>query len=446
MMNKPTNNIYDLRLRLIIASFRAESAALWFLCFYIFMEYIRPQGMYPVIDILPWGEVAILGAVVSVFITRSKALGFGAMDKLFIAFTITVFFSIIFAWNIDASLKHWTTYVSWILMYFCIVKVLTTPNRLLLFAIFFMLINFKLSEHGARTFAMRGFSFARWGLAGSPGWFHNSGEFALQMVVTFSMSLALLLAFREQIEKRIRWWILLFLFPGTAMLSVIGSSSRGGQIALIVVILMLALKGRHIIRRVIILGVLISLTLYILPDKQMARFHTAGEDRTSELRLTYWKYAIDVIKNHPLGIGYKNWMLYYAYKYQPDKVEQIHNTVLEAFVDLGFPGGILFLIMIITAIVMNTRTASEMRGLGSVENRATAAIATGINLGLVGTFIAAQFMSVLFYPMFWLAFALTSALRHFSRKKMLEHNKLLTKSGFVANNNCLAGPISVIKK
>ena len=92
-----TISAHDLKLRSFITSFRAESAALWFLCFYIFIEYIRPQAMYPALNFLPWGQVAILAAVVSVFVTRSKALGFGAMDKLFIAFSITVLFSIIFA-------------------------------------------------------------------------------------------------------------------------------------------------------------------------------------------------------------------------------------------------------------------------------------------------------------------------------------------------------------
>lgn len=419
---------HDLKLRSFITSFRAESAALWFLCFYIFIEYLRPQAMYPVLDFLPWGQVAILGTMASVFMTRSKALGFGAMDKLFIVFSITVLFSIIFAWNADASLKHWTTYVSWMLMYFCVVSVLTTPNRLLLFTIFFILINFKLSQHGARTFAMRGFSFAHWGLAGSPGWFHNSGEFALQMAILFSMSLTLLLALREQIEKPIRWRILLFLFPGTAALSVIGSSSRGGQLALIAVVLVFVLKGKHLFRNLVTLGALATATLYILPEEQLARFHSAGEDNTSELRLMHWEHAIEVIKHNPLGIGYKNWIPYYSAAYQPEKLEQIHNTVLESFVELGFQGGILFLIMILVAFVMNRRTRGEMLGIDTKEGKVIAALAAGVNLGLLGTLIAAMFMSVLFYPMFWLAFALTSALRHMSLCKQKEIKQRSTAS------------------
>ena len=408
---------HDLKFRSFITSFRAESAALWLLCFYIFMEYIRPQAMYPILNFLPWGQVAIIAATISVFMTRSKALGFGAMDKLFIAFSIIVLFSIIFAWDIDTSLKNWTTYVSWMLMYFCVVSVLTTPNRLLLFTIFFILINFKLSQHGARTFAMRGFSFAHWGLSGSPGWFHNSGEFALEMVVLFSVSLTLLLAFREQVEKSIRWRLLLFLFPGTAALSVIGSSSRGGQLALIAVVLVFIVKGKHLFRNLVTLTILATATLYILPEEQLARFHSAGEDSTSELRLLHWKHAVEVIEHNPLGIGYRNWIPYYSAIYQPEKLEQIHNTTLESFVELGYQGGILFLIMMMTAFVMNRRTRREMLHADTKEGKIIAALAAGVNLGLLGTFIAAMFMSVLFYPMFWLAFALTSALRHMSLHK-----------------------------
>ena len=54
------------------------------------------------------------------------------------------------------------------------------------------------------------------------------------------------------------------------------------------------------------------------------------------------------------------------------------------------------------------------------ESDAMAAVARGINLGLLGTFIAALFMSVLYYPVFWLAFALTSALRNISKNKVKE--------------------------
>lgn len=423
------DNLLELKFRSFIAGFRAESVSLWFLCLYFFMEYIRPYDMYPVLDFLPWGQFSIILAVSSIFVSGCKANGFSVMDKMFIVISLMVVLSGIFAWSPAASLKYWSTYTSWILMYFCIVSILTTPRRMLLFVLFFLIINFKLSEHGAWSFAMRGFSFAHWGLSGPPGWFHNSGELAMQMTIVFSMSLCLILASKKYIENSKRWWFLLILFPGTAALTVIGSSSRGGQIALATIALIFFLKGKHFFRKTLLLIIVIFIGPYLLPAEQFERFNTMGDDQTSQRRLEHWENAQEVIKHNPLGIGYFNWRYYYPAHFDVIKIEEIHNTVLQAFTELGYPGGILFLLMIITTFVMNARTKREMDSIDDTEADAMAAIARGINLALLGTIIAAIFMSVLYHPVFWAAFALTSALRHISINKIKASKKVSTKLG-----------------
>lgn len=411
------DEVLTLKLRSFVAGFRAESAALWFLCFYILLEYIRPQTMYTALDILPWGQVSLFFAVTSVFVTGCKANSYSAIDTMFTAISLLVILSGIFAWNPAASLKYWSNFGSWILMYFCIVSVLTTPNRMFIFIIFYILINFKLSQHGARSFAMRGFSFSHWGLSGS-GWFHNSGELALQMAVIFAMSWNVIVASKKYVNNSVRWWILMFLFPGTSILTVIGSSSRGGQLALVAIIFILFLKTKNFFRNALLLAIVIYIGLHILPEEQIERFDSMGDDGTSQSRLVHWENALEVLSHNPLGIGYNNWRYYYSANFDIPKVEEIHNTVLQAFVELGYPGGILFLLMVITTFVMNTRTKREMDGIDDAEANAMAATARGINLGLLATFIAAFFMSVLYYPMFWLAFALTSALRNISKNKI----------------------------
>lgn len=422
-MNNDTELLISLKLRTFLKTFRAESPALWFLCFYILIEYIRPQAMYPVLDFMPWGQISLLFAFASVLATKSKANSVSALDTMFIIFSFLVILSALFAWSPATSMKYWTTYASWILMYFCIVSVLTTHNRIFLFIIFFILINFKLSQHGARSFAMRGFSFAHWGLAGAPGWFHNSGEFALEMVILFSLSTSVLLAAKEYITSRTRWLVLMMLFPGTSVLCVIGSSSRGGQIALVTVVLLLILRGKYLTRKLLFLAAIILIAWYLLPAEQLERFYSMGDDDTSKMRLEHWKHALETFSTYPFGIGYHNWATYYPSNFNIGKIEEIHNTVLQAFTELGYQGGVLFLLMLIVTFIMNIRTGRELEKLKGAEAVALAAIARGINLGLVGTFIAAFFMSVLYYPMFWLAFAVTSALRT-TTKKYVENSKM----------------------
>jgi putative inorganic carbon (HCO3(-)) transporter len=404
-MNTDLDYIQDLKLKSFIVGMRAESVAFWLLCFYILLEYLRPQNMYPVLDFIPWGQVAILGCFASVFATNNKMGSYGAMDKMFVALTALVILSVLFAYDSSVSMKYWSTYTSWILMYFCMVAIVTTPNRLLLLVIFFVLINFKLSQHGARTFAMRGFSFAKYGLSGSPGWFHNSGELALQMVVMFSMSLSLLIHMKKYFTEKYRWWLLLGLFPGSAALTAIGSSSRGGQLALVVVVLLLAVKAKNFFRNLIALSLVVLIGLYFLPNSQKERF------LTSELRLLHWAHAIETLNDNPLGIGYKNWTTYYSQNFNVEFVEQVHNTSLQAFTELGWQGGILFHVGIGMALVMNRRSRKEMAELEGVKYDAIASVAQGVNLGLIGTFVASFFMSVLWYPMYWLAFSMSSVIR-----------------------------------
>jgi putative inorganic carbon (HCO3(-)) transporter len=417
-MNEKNDSLLSLKLRLFLSEFRAESVALWFLCFYVFIEYIRPHGMYPALNFLPWGQVSILLAFASVVFTGAKANGFGVMDSMFILFSLIVILSAVFAWNPSVSLKYWSTYTSWILMYFCIVSILTTPNRIFIFVLFFCLINFKLSEHGARTFAMRGFSFAHWGLSGPPGWFNNSGEFSMQMVFIFSLTLSILLAAKKYIGNPTRWKVLFIMFPGTSALTVIGSSSRGGQVALAAIILIFVLRGKKFFRNALLLIFTAYFVLQVLPEEQLARFNTIGDDETSQMRYVHWGHAQRVIANHPMGIGYFNWRDYYPANFDLAKYEEIHNTILQSFVELGYPGGSLFLLMIITGFFMNMRTRREMITIDDSDANAMAAIAQGLNLGLLGTLLASFFMSVLYHPSFWLVFALTSALRHISRKKL----------------------------
>ena len=108
-MKAELDYIQDLQLKSFISGMKAESGALWLLCLYILVEYLRPQNMYSVIDFLPWGQVFVVACFVSVFTTNSKIGSYGAMDKIFVALTALVILSVLFAYDSAVSMKYWTT-------------------------------------------------------------------------------------------------------------------------------------------------------------------------------------------------------------------------------------------------------------------------------------------------------------------------------------------------
>ncbi len=402
----------NLTLRSMWRGLKAESAALMILCAYVLFEYLRPQEMYPIIDVIPWGLTTIALSTLGALSIRNGAKGVNMLDGLFLLFIFVLSASMVTAYSPAAALKGWSTAATIALLYFCVKSILNTPNRLLLFTIVFVIINLKFSQHATRSFVTRGFSFAHWGVAGS-GFFKNSGELAMQMGVGFFISLCVLLALRPYVQNRRRWWALMVLFPGTMMITVVASSSRGGQLALLAVLVLMLIKPPQLVKKLASLIAVFGFLALVLPDEQLDRFGTAGEDDTSLSRKAYWEIGRLILDDNPMGIGYMNWAPFYRdFYWNPSifpRVEASHNTYLDAFVELGYQGGVLFFILLLVAVAMNLTTQARLKKVAGPASSAVRGIARGVNLGLLSASIAGFFMSVLYYPVFWLALAMTSA-------------------------------------
>ena len=179
------------------AGLKQESPGFWFLCIYIFLEYVRPQSIYPAIDFLPWAQIFIIIAVAAAFRDRSIKWVKNPQSTLIILFTCIVLLSSVFAFRPGLAFPKIYVVFNWLILYFLVVSLVNTEKRFLIFVLLFLLVSFKMSQHGFRTFASRGFSFAGWGVSGSPGWFQNSGEFGIQMTIFVPLSIAFILALRR---------------------------------------------------------------------------------------------------------------------------------------------------------------------------------------------------------------------------------------------------------
>ena len=398
---------------------KSEPLAFWLLCFYLMIEYNRLHQAYPSLDVIPWGRTSIAACLLALALLGggiSRRLT--AMDGLVVGFFLWVVLSGLVALRPDLAFDDWPTFLSWVVLYFLVTHIVPTPRRLFLFFLAFFMVNLKMSQHGARTGFARGFAFADWGATGSPGWFQNSGEFAMQMAAFLGISWFVIKALRPHLGKW-KYWTMVALLPSTAALSVLAASSRGGQLAGAIVVLSILLVSRIRMRR-IILGVLVlSVGWYLVPEEQKTRFETAGEDDTSQSRLTYWEQSWEVTQEHPVfGIGYRGWVPYSVRRFN-NTGEVVHNTVLEAAVELGLPGALLFLAMVGLSFRMNAVTRRRARGLGEWGG-VMRGMAMGLDMGMIGLFVASIFMSVLFYPVFWMAFGMTVALSEGVRKSALE--------------------------
>jgi O-antigen ligase len=316
--------------------------------------------------------------------------------------SIVMAYSPAYAWDLIDPV------VNWVLLYYLVTRVVTSEARMLLFASAFFLWSFKMSQFGARAFIMNGFRFRSWGTGGGPAWFQNSGEFAIQMCILLAMTLQLGLALRDRWPK----WkaaLVFVLLPGTAALAIIMSSSRGGQLAAAGAILLLIAQGRHRVRGLVLVALLLPTLWTVVPAEQKARFSSMGEDDTSQSRLTYWRDGLKIIQDNPvLGVGYGNWLPYYQTFY--NRAGQVpHNIFIEAGAELGYAGLGAFVLLIVGTFVANARTRRASKSLPQ-WGPFYRGMAYGLDGALVSYLIAGFFVTVLYYPFFWVNLTFSSAL------------------------------------
>ena len=412
------NDLYAVKIRSIWLAVKQEHISFWALTIYFFFEYVRPQSIYPGLAIVPWAQIALLVAIFGAISDRTVKWVPNTENKIFAVFIIIVVLSSLFAFKPIVSWNARTDVINWILVYILVINILNTEKRFYIFILGYLLFSFKMSQHGFFSWARRGFSFTEWGLIGAGGWFQNSGEFAIQMLIFGSMSAAFVLALKERWGRYKKWFF--YFMPFTAVMTVLGASSRGSQLGLLAIGALLMIRLKAGFKIFISLIVLMVLAYFLLPEEQIQRFTEIGDDKNSLTRLAYWAYGWDVIKDHPIfGVGYNNWLSYANYAV-PDgviygRIQLPHNIYIQIAAESGLLGLFGFLLLVIYAFVINARTRKMAL---QIEHKLYYFMTYGLSMGLVGYLVAGTFVTVFYYPFFWVQIALIVALHNITRNKV----------------------------
>lgn len=387
--------------------FKQESLAFKFICGYLFVEYFRPQTIYPALDILPWAQFFLGGALMFTVMDKQARLAFSAVHFWMLMWVIVIYSSFLVAFNVSWSLDKQIFFIQWVIVFFIISMLVTTRARFYLFFMVFMICGFKIALGTTRIWVMRGFSFTTWGLAGPSGYFQNSGELAILMLTLLPISYYLWAAHRHSLPRFEKLFLTLSMI--CPFLTIIGSSSRGGQLAMLVQLGIMF--HRQIFKPKIMVSVAIigALGFAVLPDEQKERFSGIGTDKTSQQRILYWENGWEMIKDHPvLGVGYYNFIPYYNTYYSEDIVDRRksaelpHNIFIQVGTDAGFLG--LFVFVILICLSLFKRLPDKDRY--PIEY----SIMRGLRMGTLGFLIAGQFVTVTYYPFLWMNLALQCAI------------------------------------
>ncbi len=390
---------------------KTQPFSVWFVLIYLFFEYVRPQAIYEGIAGPPYARIAIILASFSFLFERRK-LRFGLLDVLLAVFSFILVASCMTAYQPDASYEEITVYLSWMLIYLLIANAIDTEDKFLIFMFTFLLYSFKMSQHATRSWAEDGFAFRDWGTTGAPGWFQNSGEFGIQMCIFLPLIVAFMMALGHTWPRWMRifgWGV-----AGTAVTGIVASSSRGALVGLAAVAAWQILKSKHWVRT-LIATVAVGWAVYlIMPDEQKLRFQSMGEDKTSVSRTNYWHDGMEIMNDYPvLGVGYANWPEYYSVHYGVRALP--HNIFIQAGAELGYSGLFALFALIGASFLVNRGTRQLSTAPGG--SRFIYLMAHGLDGAMVGFIASGFFVTVLYYPFFWINLAMTAALRNAARNK-----------------------------
>ena len=285
-------------------------------------------------------------------------------------------------------------------------------------------LGFHTAKAGVAFIFQSGVQFAE-GLAGA---FPDNEGYALATI----MVLPLLLATGQNIEFRPVRWVFLAAVP-LSVLTVVGTFSRGGFVGLIAAVLMFAVlqKQRVFALAGVMVAVLLLLVVAPIPSRYFDRIETIRTYReigeTSALsRFHFWRVAIRMAGDYPLGIGLNNYeYLYDAYDTTEGlygRTRAVHNSFLEVLAEAGFAGAAIYLGLFAYALETCRRVRVRARAptLSASDSRFLRTYANALIVSMVGFAAAGSFLALALNDLTWLTFAFVAALDRLSARMISE--------------------------
>ena len=421
---------------------------------YLIFSYMRPQVLFPVINFLPWTQITIVAGLIYLIVKgRFKIYDIHFSLFVFCLIVVSSFLSL----YPDISFRKLHVIFIWLGEVIFFTNCVQSLKQFKLLTILFFIILFKMSLFGAKTWISRGFGFTGWGIAGPDGFFANSGEFSLLMAMLAVMSFAFIVGSKDTINKEGKTETktikkLYFLLPLTAVMTVMGASSRGGQLALLAACFYVAAVLFKIRIKTLVLVVLaIVITINLIPEQQKARFSTAGSDDTSVARLAYWKAGIEMANKYKFfGTGYYTFSQYFSDHYTSPfedngsgyyRKEVAHNSFVEVGSTLGYIGLIWYSWLIFLCYKTNKITRRILKSNKSTDKYLNwiYCYSIGLDAAIIAYLIGSFFMSVAFYPYIYFLIMFSYSLKTCVTKELgyQESENMRLRSNFHNGRNIL---------
>jgi len=382
---------------------------------YLLLEFGRPQGIIPALDVLHLPAMVTV-LLIYCLIRLGKFPFSDPQTKLFIFMLIMMAFHIPFALNNYWAFNTWKSISLTFVVYLCIIVYVNTLEKYDKLINCWILIHIFLAIFGIIK-----------GGRGIGGFLADENDFCLtmNMVIPFSYYKAIE---ENKLSRKIFFISVTCLF----VFANIVSFSRGGFIGLIGIGAYIWMRSSRKVTTVLVIAMITLLMVFVAPAKYGDRIRSiTGEGSktgTGAERVYTWGIAWEMFKGNPIfGVGQGNapWE-FRKYEIAAGFEEghlgrsragrAMHSIYFTLFPELGMLGTILFGGMIFSFFkdtrCIRDKLKSKAKMLKEKAMGKDLGLVFSLEASLIGYLVSGIFISVLYYPNFWLLMAFTLCFRH----------------------------------
>lgn len=363
-------------------------AMIYLICLYVRpLEIISTPINMPMMYYFPLMKILAILALVSWFlkIILNRKITFVKAQQNLLMF---VFYAILIASNrtyVNGALMAFSEFFKIFVIYFLLINLITTERRLKATIWILILCTVYLSIQGillSKGISIGNVSVVEEGRVRGSGIFNDPNDLAMSLIVIFPFIFYFFFSERFILKR-----VILLLFVMAILYCIFLTGSRGGMIALSVVMyLLLRKKTGNIVGAILVLICVVGF-LFIAPSHTVERFrNVTSQDDTGYGRIMLWRYGFGLFLHNPFtGIGMNNFAEYNEYV--------AHNSFVHVATETGIIGllswiGLFYFSFKNLFKIKNTEKGS---GENSIQTMTSSSKVSLIGFIVCGLFISRQY-------------------------------------------------------
>ena len=393
---------------------------------YFFVDFARPQSWFPPLGLLKPGVIALGGGLLTL-LARRELLYFPTRAKLMGAFLVLMAIGTPFATN-----RYWAFLATKDFALFLFGAVVPLMSFVNTYSRLQRLIGAVILIHV--PLALYGITHSGFGIGSFLG---DENDFCLAVNVIVPYVFFSFYFTRGGLRR-----FSLLMILGLLLLAITSTMSRGGFLGLIAVGVYCWMASSRKLTSLLLIAVVSLPVLALVPQSywnEMKTIQTSTEnDDTGAQRLYYWNIAWEIFKDHPIvGVGPTNFQ-YNSFEYEsPDQQAKglnvwgraAHSLYFTLLAELGIVG----VVIVVSLVIFNFRENRAVRRLyKALQASGTTppdrlqqfyilnVLTRANDAAMVAYLVTGAFLSVLYYPHFWLQIGIGIAIKRAADNLMAE--------------------------